>query len=84
MFIYIYIPINIHVHPCFLSGFFRLNQPSRASLGYPYPPGLIAKATDIAEAPWRAIGLVLSPFALLGGYENLFCVNTTGWAPPVM
>ncbi|CAK9067733.1 unnamed protein product [Durusdinium trenchii] len=25
--------------------------------------GLIAKATDIAEAPWRAIGLVLSPFA---------------------
>lgn len=25
--------------------------------------GLIAKATDIAEAPWRAIGLFLAPFA---------------------
>lgn len=25
--------------------------------------GLIAKATDIAEAPWRAIGVILSPFA---------------------
>ncbi|CAJ1358561.1 unnamed protein product [Effrenium voratum] len=25
--------------------------------------GLIAKATDIAEAPWRAIGLLLAPFA---------------------
>ena len=38
----------------------------------PTSPGLIAKATDIAEAPWRAIGLVLSPFALLGG---------NGWGP---
>jgi len=25
--------------------------------------GLICKATDIAEAPWRSIGLVLAPFA---------------------
>ena len=31
--------------------------------------GLIAKATDIAEAPWRAIGVILSPFAFLGDFS---------------